>query len=245
VKFVFFSGEEQGLLGSRRLALDLRRRGVPEDHLFFINMDMIGNNDESRWKVRIYSDGRSRHLATLAARITRAYTDVEPVLMGNTGASDHASFQNTGYPAIMFHENDFSVVYHTRRDKLSYMEIDYMADVVRAVDVLGEGEPSESILIGAPHRLTVRAVPNPTRGPVRFEIFVPGSGSDVRLTVRILDAVGRVVRRWSYPELSRGAHWIDWEGDDAQGSKVPGGVYFCEVCAKGLPPARGKVVVIR
>lgn len=133
VEYVFFSEEEQGLIGSRRYATELVLDGVPADRLFFINMDMIGNNDEDQWRVQIFTDKDSKPLADLIGRVAEAYTDVLPVLPGNAGRSDHASFQQVGYPAVFIHEYNFSEVYHSTRDRLSYLEMDYMAEVVRMV----------------------------------------------------------------------------------------------------------------
>ncbi len=133
VEYVLFSEEEQGLRGSRRFATQLVLQGVPADKLFFINMDMIGNSDHDPWRVKIFTDSPSKPLARLVARVTETYAQVTPVMMGNTGRSDHASLQQVGYPAIMLHENDFSPFYHSRQDLLVHLEMDYMAEVVRTV----------------------------------------------------------------------------------------------------------------
>lgn len=133
VEYVMFSAEEQGLRGSRHFATQLAREGVPTDKLFFINMDMIGNCDGTPWRVKIISDQASQPLADMVGNVAEAYSPLSPVMMGSTSNSDHASFHQAGYPAIMLHEFDFSAVYHSRMDRLAEMEIDYMTEVVRTV----------------------------------------------------------------------------------------------------------------
>jgi flagellar hook assembly protein FlgD len=44
--------------------------------------------------------------------------------------------------------------------------------------------------------------------------------------VRILGRDGRLVRTFTVPG---GASFIDWDGRDESGRKVPAGVYFCGI----------------
>jgi hypothetical protein len=121
------------LRGSRRFANELAKEGVPTDELFFFNMDMIGNADTVPWRILLFDDDQSRPLARLAARVTNAYTSLEPVLAGGSGGSDHSSLQQLGYAAIFAHEFDFSPQYHSPDDLLIHLETDYAAEVVRMV----------------------------------------------------------------------------------------------------------------
>jgi hypothetical protein len=327
VEYVFFSEEEQGLIGSRRFAQQLVLDGVPTDHLFFINMDMIGNMDHLPWQVYIFTDKASEPLARLTSRVAEAYTTVIPVIPGNAGRSDHAMLQQVGYPAIFLHEVDFSQVYHSRRDLLSYLEMDYMAEVVRivmatvlhlatsaappseivatrdeagdvmlewthsadadlikyqvelldgdgtavdtsytadnytiiprdkigtassarvsSVDVLGAGEPGESIFIGTGAEVSARAYPSPAGSRVSFQVFVPGVGSSVDGTVNVWDAAGRLVHSRRYESLGRGSHVLDWVTESPDGEKIPSGVYFYRFEAEGLGGHGGKLLILQ
>jgi hypothetical protein len=133
VQFVFFTGEEQGLLGSDEFVRQLVMEDVPAEDLFFINMDMIGNSDTFPWRVKVYHDQRSQPLAELLTRVGRAYTPVTPYTMGSMGSSDHVRFWRSGYPAIFVHEWDFSPHYHSVDDLLENLEMSYEAEVVKTV----------------------------------------------------------------------------------------------------------------
>jgi hypothetical protein len=133
VEFVLFAAEEQGLYGSREYVAGLVSEGVPPDKAFCINMDMIGNEDTPPWEVRIFNDEASQPLGKLFATVTEAYTGLRPVLSRYSPYSDHASFVTAGYPALLIHEGDNYGPLHTPNDRLVNLEIDYAAEVVRAV----------------------------------------------------------------------------------------------------------------
>jgi hypothetical protein len=116
---------------------------------------------------------------------------------------------------------------------------------VRAEDVLGEGEASETVFVGSGGLVAASATPNPTGGPCRFGIFIPGSGPSVGISLRIVDASGRLVRSLNGGVLSRGAHTLDWDGTLADGSLAPSGVYFYEVEAEGIGRESGRIMVVR
>jgi hypothetical protein len=327
VQFVLFTAEEIGLVGSGMFVAELESQGIPTDELFFINMDMIGNSVSVPWKVKLFYDDRSEPLAGLAAAVGTAYTDVSTVFMGPSGRSDHFPFWQAGYPALFFHEHDFSPHYHSAHDLLEYLNMDYEAEVVRTVlatvlhlaniadppdvvsatetieggvlvewsrsndadvtgyhlevldgdgdlidkiftkemsvllpretveddiavrvraeDVLGEGEPSESVLIGGRGSVAALATPNPTSGPCSFSIFVPGSGPSVGVSLRVVDVSGRLVRSMDGVTLGRGTNTMDWDGDFDDGTPVPPGVYFYEIDAAGVGRETGRIMVVR
>ena len=116
---------------------------------------------------------------------------------------------------------------------------------VRAEDVLGEGEASETIFVGAGELLTAQSSSNPTSGRTEFDLFVPGSGAPVSATVAIVDVAGRVVRTLHRGVLSRGSHRVEWDGCFAGGDAVPSGIYFYVVKADGLGRQSGKIMVVR
>jgi hypothetical protein len=187
VEYVFFSQEEQGLIGSRRFATQLVLDGVPTNELCFLNMDMIGNSDTLPWRIRIFSSGHSTPLAKLTARVAEAYTEVMPIHAGPSGGSDHASFRQVGYPAIFLHEHDFSRVYHSREDKLSYLEMDYMAEVVRIVmatvlHLATLADPPEDVLAAVEES-----------GDVRIEWAHSSEADLIEYQVEILDGAGAPV----------------------------------------------------
>jgi hypothetical protein len=146
VRFVLFTGEEYGLLGSDAYAADCAARG--ENIRGVINLDMIGYNT-GRPVHDVYALSgddpgapESRHLAELFLEVTALYAlnlvphsmviDFYPLV----GGSDQWSFLERGYPAILVSENysggDFNPHYHQISDTLSILNLDYHADLTRA-----------------------------------------------------------------------------------------------------------------
>jgi len=74
---------------------------------------------------------------------------------------------------------------------------------------------------------------------VRFRI-----GDSQPVTVRILDAAGRVVRDLHRGWLPPGPHEVAWDGCDATGAAVAAGVYFCTLESAALTESR-KLSVVR
>jgi len=76
-------------------------------------------------------------------------------------------------------------------------------------------------------RNAVRVLPNPARGPVVVEVFLPadspGRGPG---TITVHDAQGRVVKRIFRGPLASGRTSFHWDGLDASGESLPAGVYF-------------------
>ena len=142
LRFVLFTGEEQGLYGSAYYAQTVQNqdiRGV-------LNMDMIAWDGSGGPDMDIHSRSSvpgNTALATLYADVVSAYElPLTPVVYGNgTGASDHASFWTWNIPAILAIENynadagaprDFNAYYHTVNDRTQYFNQDYFLAMTQA-----------------------------------------------------------------------------------------------------------------
>ncbi len=73
------------------------------------------------------------------------------------------------------------------------------------------------------HALLHRVHPNPSRGTTSIEFVLPAQG---RVTLRVLDVSGRVVRELLDAELVAGTHHLDWDGHDDHGEVAPSGIYW-------------------
>lgn len=106
------------------------------------------------------------------------------------------------------------------------------------VSVLG----SVAVLPDAPAigRLTIEALRNPQRGGASLRIGAPASES---VTLRIMDAGGRVVRELAFPDGST-ERQVHWDGLDARRQAVGAGLYIVMARA-GAATASTKVVVLR
>ena len=157
VQFVLFNDEENGLVGSRAYARQLRAAGAQIAGVF--QMDMIGFNqaDPRTWEIHVGfsaspdTEARSMPLADLIKRVVAHVSPAlpEPQIFGPgeedpaDERSDHASFQAHGYPACLTSEDFFvgpgtdasepegNPNYHKRDD--TFVDAVYTADIARSV----------------------------------------------------------------------------------------------------------------
>lgn len=144
VRFVLFTGEEQGLLGSQAYAAELQAAG--ENVVAVVNMDMIAWDAVDGPTLRIHTRTTGNPGYPADSIIATTFTDVVSVygLSGSLSpildpdgitASDHASFWSRGYPAVLAIEddvNDFNAYYHTVNDKRQYLNLPYMTAFIKA-----------------------------------------------------------------------------------------------------------------
>jgi hypothetical protein len=111
---------------------------------------------------------------------------------------------------------------------------DGIPDDCSVVAVLPEPErPARTRLLGP------AAHPVRTRTSIAFEVERSG---DAVLTLH--DLAGRLVHTWTLAALPAGTHAVVWEGRDARGADVPGGIYFLRLASGGAADAM-KIVRIR
>jgi hypothetical protein len=116
---------------------------------------------------------------------------------------------------------------------------------VRSEDMIGEGEASAPVFVGTGDSLSAYVMPNPTNGPCRFDVFVPGDGPPVNAVLRVIDAAGRLVAVAHEAPLERGSNLLRWSGMLSDGRKAPHGVYFYSLEIEGLGAVRGKIMMAR
>ncbi len=210
IVYALWDSEELGLWGSKIHARLLRAQG--KEVRAVVNLDMVAWDGDGDGVVQIHADIPSRplaeHIATLPDRFGLA---LDPMIVGGTddrprgiGASDHASFWNRGYPAVLLieeygtgHSSDFNPYYHSPDDRLEYFNLNYYRRMtqlaVAAVSTLALDALSVSIDL---HRLAGGSLevdgpfPNPATGSVSF-IFSPDRPASVRL--ELFDGFGRRV----------------------------------------------------
>ena len=138
IRFGLWTGEEQGLLGSSAYAQRAYNSG--ENILGVLNLDMIAwNTPGSSRDIDLHANASmpaTLALAQLFAEVVADYNvNLIPGIVPNgSGASDHASFWQYGYTAILGIEDfaDFNPRYHTVNDRLQYLDMDYYTDFVKA-----------------------------------------------------------------------------------------------------------------
>lgn len=91
----------------------------------------------------------------------------------------------------------------------------------------GGGQSAQSKAIPSKVGYYLRPVGlNPGRGLMTVEYGIPTAA---RVSVRVYDRTGRVIRQLLQGYLQAGIHRSVWDGNDDQGGMLPAGVYFCRV----------------
>jgi hypothetical protein len=161
LRFVFFTGEEQGLLGSEAYARSI----ADQDIVGVFNMDMIAYNTlESSPVLRLHlrPSGNPGHaddalLANRFVNVVQTYGLSSALTPINTAdgedASDHSSFWDRGFAAILAIEDDyddFNPHYHTPKDTQGILDFPYFTAFAKAS--LG----TAAHLAGNPRALSLR-----------------------------------------------------------------------------------------
>jgi Peptidase family M28/Secretion system C-terminal sorting domain len=129
--YALWDEEEQGLVGSAYYALQAFNNG--DSILGVINMDMIAydSNDDNVAEIHTKPIANSVALANQMVSINSTYSIGATLNICNPGttASDHASFWNRGYSAILLIESyfggDFNAYYHTINDLMIHYNTEY------------------------------------------------------------------------------------------------------------------------
>ena len=145
IRFILTTGEEQGLCGSQAYAAMARERN---DNIAAVyNLDMIAWESDGLRTLGLYTREPEESgyeddlfLADTFIDVVSAYgLDTAPIVLSIFPIfgplSDHVSFWNQGYPAILAIEDysdDFSVNYHTSNDRLNTLNLSYLAANVAA-----------------------------------------------------------------------------------------------------------------
>jgi len=115
VKFIAFSGEEQGLYGSGCYARDAYEK--EENIIAVLQLDGVGHavSKEGGSKIRISANDASTWITDEAEDIADSYNEIglQIVRHRNFPGSDHQSFINYGYEGIFFLEYEFNPYYHS------------------------------------------------------------------------------------------------------------------------------------
>ena len=236
IKFICFSAEEQGLLGSNHYAGHARAAG--DDIGGVLNFDMVGYgtpdiylycNSTSEWLVEYCIAVRDTFMPWL--ELTKS---VDPTMR----YSDHSMFWDRDYSAFCGIEVDYTSNpnYHSINDVMDYLTLSITADVTRLavaslasmagldttlIDVVEVPPPSPGLLLG-------RSYPNPFNPHTSVPFSLPSTSAPTNYVLAILDPTGRIVRilekgLTSATPLERTAVW---DGTDESGRHVASGVYL-------------------
>jgi len=136
IKFVAFSGEEQGLLGSAVYAQQASQQGW--NIIGVLNCDMIsyavttddGNN------LIVYENTASEWMWTYTSNVNTEYDDYIGLTLthgGSTWGSDHNSFWDEGYDALFYYEYTTTPYYHKPTDTIDHINASYAVKNMRLI----------------------------------------------------------------------------------------------------------------
>ncbi len=132
IKFIFFMGEEQGLLGSKHFISQARESGEIEQIKFMMNLDMTGN------PIGLSITGKNVD-TTFFANLNNKINAIDTTFQGSysSGAglhSDHQPFMLEGIPILMMRSNlDRSVYdcYHADCDNINLVNPEHIRNTTR------------------------------------------------------------------------------------------------------------------
>jgi hypothetical protein len=234
LRFVCFSREEQGLVGSHAYAKEARARG--DSIVGALNFDMIGYVDAAPEDVEILYNGISGWLADeyeAAAALYVPGLDVDKSYSTYT-PSDNSSFWDYNYPAFCGIEDSplNNPYYHRTTDRVSTLDFDFYTDVVRAavasLATMARVDTGTSSVAGGFGPPLFRVAPNPSQGGFSVEMNPAAVGGEA---FHVYDIEGRLVTTLK-ASVRDGAARATWDGGDEAGTPVAPGVYFIRAAGR-------------
>jgi hypothetical protein len=196
IKFVAFSGEEQGLLGSEIYVQEAAAEGW--DIIGVLNCDMISyaitTNDGSN--LEVYQDDASAWLYEYTIGVNTEYSEyIGPLALhdaGLSGGSDHYYFWQHGYSALFYFEYTMTPYYHSAQDTIPNINLTYAVKNTRLILAtlaeLAEAQPLSNppaipVLTGPDYGVinelyTYQAVTTEPDGEDVYYLFDWGDGSN-------------------------------------------------------------------
>ncbi|MBD3232412.1 MAG: M28 family peptidase [candidate division Zixibacteria bacterium] len=131
VRFVPFSAEELGLIGSEYYVWQALERNEQIELMF--NADMIGNEHQGDWEFYIKCNSGGSAYGEIMEQISAEGTPLIPIVqIGDFGSSDSWPFGQAGFRTIWSQEYEFSPHWHSVHDSIPNINIEYMTEIVRA-----------------------------------------------------------------------------------------------------------------
>jgi len=141
LQLVFATGEEQGLLGSAAYAAALTTQLANVVAVY--NFDMIAWSTMAPASFGVHTRVTSHPQFATDLVLAQLYTNVmatyglagaaSTIVADGEWASDHSSFWDVGYPAVLTIESldDFNAYYHTANDRLQNCNLAYCTTIVK------------------------------------------------------------------------------------------------------------------
>ncbi len=133
VFFIFFSGEEQNLYGSKAHVERLIEEGDADKLKGVINMDMIGYAKGDTLGVLLETEEVATELMQLLEDSAAEFTDMEVSTTFNAWGSDHVPYLRKQIPAVLTIDRDWSGYpsYHKTTDTIEKVRPDMAAEILK------------------------------------------------------------------------------------------------------------------
>jgi len=246
--YALWDEEESGLVGSKYFAQQAFNN--KDSLLGVINLDMLGwdSNDDGLTEVHTKNTSRSIELADTVLLVNQLYgIGLKPALRnpGTTG-SDHASFWQKGYSAVLLIEayagGDFNSHYHTSTDRLQFFNQAFYhraAKLTLGTMAFLAGIKATTTDEETPAMPRVFALeqnyPNPFNPSTTVEFSLPHAAT---VNVEVFNVLGEKVATLVAGQLPAGRHRTVWNASGA-GS----GVYFYRMLAGDYSDTRRMMLV--
>jgi hypothetical protein len=249
IRFIAFAAEEShpkqsgySHLGSQYDALRAKQGQIPLAGVLVL--DMIGYNTLTDY-VEVISNTASTWLADSAVSCSAEYTPgliVNKPPFPDVPYSDHQSYQDQGYPAILMMENDSpwndqlplysaNPNYHTTSDlpnTLNYSQTEMVTKTALStlasltIDKLAGGVSAGPMI---PSDVWLQVYPNPFNARIRivFNIGHPGF-----IEAKIYDLNGRIIHNVCRGKVTAGTYSYVWETNRASG------IYILRLSGEGI-----------
>ena len=234
--YALWDEEEIGLFGSGYYADQAFANN--DDILGVVNIDMAGwdGNDDGKMDIHTTNIANSIALANLVYNIVSVYNlDLDPVIYNpGTHASDHASFWNRDFGAILLIEaywgGDFNPYYHTSGDRISQFNLPYYYEIAKlavgSISTLVNVNTPVSVkdeILNIPLSFSIQNYPNPFNPSTKIKFTIPQDARRETQGVKLVvyDILGSEVALLVNDEKPAGVYEVEWNA-----TGLPGGVYI-------------------
>ncbi|RQW01228.1 MAG: M28 family peptidase, partial [Calditrichaeota bacterium] len=249
ITYALWDEEEIGLIGSRHYAEQAAQTG--EQIVGVINLDMIGwdGNNDGLMDIHTRNVGQSVALANFGDSLNTIYNlGLAPVIYNpGTTASDHSSFWNRGFSAILYSEayygNDFNPYYHSSSDRISRFNLTFFHNMSRLVSATMAALVGQYIPTVVDYETPVTSsfilqqnYPNPFNNSTQIEYSVQEPGE---INLAIFNSLGEKIMT-----LKSGYHTTGNYKEVLQTNDFPSGIYYYVLSGNDIKLSR-KMILIR
>lgn len=245
--YALWDQEEGGLIGSQAYAIDAALNGDQIEGV--INIDMIGWDGDEDMKIELHTKpiGNTAAIADILIAVDELYgLSLVPVIYNpGTTASDHASFWQQNYGALLLIEEyfggDFNPYYHSPNDRISEFNETFFLESARlAIASLATMADNNPVTDIKPAILTsnyqIRNYPNPFSTSTILDYYQPQNS---QASILLHNSYGSMTKTLFDEFQEQGSYQLTIEAAD-----LPVGLYFVVVNSSAGRQTH-KIMVVR